>query len=74
MSLEEAYQQARTLEQAQKQSASYDNSIVAGTEQQDIKNQSAIAATLGSPQNQRNKRAMLFLWQREASTYKLPSS
>ena len=46
MSLEEAYQQARTLERAQKQSASYDNSIVAGIEQQDIKNQSIIAATL----------------------------
>ena len=46
LSLEEAYQQARTLEQAQKQSASYNNSIVAGIEQQDIKNQSTIAATL----------------------------
>ena len=65
LSLEEAYQQDRTLKQAQKQSGSYDNSIVAGTEQSDIKNQSTKAATKqrqGSPQNQRNKRAMLFLW------------
>ena len=51
--LEEAYQQARTLEQAQKQSASYDNSIVAGIEQQDIENQSAIAATLSKDKDLR---------------------
>ena len=53
LSLEEAYQQARTLEQAQKQSASYDNSIVLGIEQQDIKNQSTIAATLNKDKDLR---------------------
>ena len=39
------------MEQAQKQSASYDNNIVAGIEQQDIKNQSTIAATLNKDKN-----------------------
>ena len=34
------------MEQAQKQSASYDNSTAAGIEQQDIKNQSTITAIL----------------------------
>ena len=45
LSLEQAYQQARSLEQAQKQSAAYDNSIAAGIEHDDIKNQSTLAAT-----------------------------
>ena len=46
LSLEDTYRQARTLEQAQKQSASYDYGIVARIDKEDITDQQQLIAAL----------------------------
>ena len=46
LSLEDTYRQARTLEQAQKQSAPYDNGIVARIDKEDITDQQQLIAAL----------------------------
>ena len=46
LSLEDTYRQARTLEQAKKQSVSYDNGIVAQIDKEDITDQQQLIAAL----------------------------